>query len=143
DADSKKDFEVIGSGNLYEVDIPDEQIDQMLDWDKPLDENSMLGRDLLDAIEVDERLDLEDFEDAMGVSDAYKDQPEDGQSIYGLLSSSLGGDKEASEFLNSLGIPGIKYLDGTSRSAGEGTRNFVVFEPDKLKILKRNEEKVK
>ncbi|RKZ83596.1 MAG: hypothetical protein DRQ39_09335, partial [Gammaproteobacteria bacterium] len=50
--------------------------------------------------------------------------------------------KEASEKLDELGIPGIKYFDSTSRDLGEGTRNFVVFKPEDLKILKRNEEKV-
>ncbi len=39
--------------------------------------------------------------------------------------------------LNSLGIPGIRYLDGGSRSAGNGTRNFVIFDGDTAKILKR------
>ncbi|MCP5058977.1 MAG: hypothetical protein GY937_19920, partial [bacterium] len=36
--------------------------------------------------------------------------------------------------------PGIKYFDGSSRSAGEGTRNFVVFDENDLTILKRNDE---
>jgi hypothetical protein len=45
--------------------------------------------------------------------------------------------KSASEVLRSLDIPGIKYFDGGSRAAGEGTRNFVIFDPDIAKILKR------
>jgi hypothetical protein len=36
------------------------------------------------------------------------------------------------------GIPGIKYLDGTSRTAGDGTRNFVMFNPEDIRILERN-----
>ena len=42
--------------------------------------------------------------------------------------------------LTNLGIPGIKYLDEMSRSAGEGTRNFVVFpgEEKSMTILERN-----
>ena len=38
---------------------------------------------------------------------------------------------------NKHGIPGIKYLDGTSRSSGEGTRNFVVFDEDLVKVTGR------
>ena len=53
-------------------------------------------------------------------------------NIYGL-----GKGPEASEKLRSLGIPGIRYLDGGSRAGGKGTRNFVIFDGDTAKILKR------
>ena len=48
-------------------------------------------------------------------------------------------DAAASEILRQAGIPGIRYLDRSSRTAGEGTRNIVVFpgEESKVKILKR------
>jgi hypothetical protein len=44
--------------------------------------------------------------------------------------------------LRKRGIPGIKYLDGGSRgngapTGGKGTRNFVIFDGDTAKILKR------
>ena len=41
----------------------------------------------------------------------------------------LGGKKmkDTSNYLHSLGIPGIRYLDQGSRGAGEGTSNYVVF----------------
>jgi hypothetical protein len=45
--------------------------------------------------------------------------------------------KFVSEKLRELGIPGIRYLDGTSRKAGEGTRNFVLFDPEVAKIIDR------
>ncbi len=51
-------------------------------------------------------------------------------------------DQAASEHLRDLGIPGIKYFDGNSRAAGEGTRNYVVFDEDDLTILKRNNERL-
>lgn len=38
------------------------------------------------------------------------------------------------------GIPGIKYLDGFSREAGSGSRNFVVFDDELVNILKRYRE---
>lgn len=43
----------------------------------------------------------------------------------------------ASEKLREAGIPGIKYLDQGSRGAGEGSRNFVVFDPKIIDIMKR------
>jgi hypothetical protein len=42
-----------------------------------------------------------------------------------------------SERLNEAGIPGIRYLDQGSRGAGEGTRNYVVFQPEIIEILRR------
>ena len=45
--------------------------------------------------------------------------------------------------LRQAGIPGIKYFDEMSRSAGKGTRNFVVFpgEEKSMTILERNAQK--
>jgi hypothetical protein len=45
--------------------------------------------------------------------------------------------------LHELGIPGIRYLDGGSRSAGEGTHNYVLFSDELAEILKRNDEQLK
>ncbi|NBT58632.1 hypothetical protein EBT16_07605 [bacterium] len=45
--------------------------------------------------------------------------------------------------LHELGIPGIRYLDGGSRSAGEGTHNYVLFSDELADILKRNDEQLK
>lgn len=39
--------------------------------------------------------------------------------------------------LNARGIPGIKYLDAGSRSAGEGSRNYVMFSHDPVEIVRR------
>ena len=59
----------------------------------------------------------------------------------GLLRFILGNaptnSKKASDVLNKAGIPGIKYLDQGSRGAGEGTRNFVLFDDTIPKILKQ------
>lgn len=40
-----------------------------------------------------------------------------------------------SQELRKHGIPGIKFYDGFSRSAGKGTRNFVIFDPDLIEIV--------
>jgi hypothetical protein len=49
-------------------------------------------------------------------------------------------EKESSELLAEAGIPGIRFLDGSSRSAGEGSRNIVVFNPDDIRQVKRDGE---
>ena len=69
-----------------------------------------------------------------------------GEELYRALeetlqqSSGTGGfyDKEASLMLNDYGVPGIKYLDASSRSAGEGTRNLVVFDDEIITITHKD-----
>jgi len=116
-------------GHLYEVDIPDEQIDKMLDWDAPLSEQPEIVKKLDNALII------------------YPYDAKTGEDVYQAIAKNnhpMGGRNtpEASNLLNEAGIPGIKYLDGTSRSAGEGTRNFVVFDEDTVKVLKRDGEDV-
>ena len=134
--------------HLYEVDIPDEQIDKMLDWDKPLSEQPESVQSALKELDPD----------MYDPKSPDYDANETGQDTYQYITSTMdkGDDfnarfhkrgtgayaKEASEKLDELGIPGIKYFDATSRDLGEGTRNFVVFKPEDLKILKRNQETV-
>jgi hypothetical protein len=43
----------------------------------------------------------------------------------------------ASEKLREAGIPGIKYLDQGSRAAGNGSRNYVLFDDKIVEILKK------
>ena len=50
-----------------------------------------------------------------------------GGSLYGRDSSNKKAREKASMYLDSLGIPGHRYLDGLSRKSGEGTYNFVVW----------------
>ena len=48
-------------------------------------------------------------------------------------------DKNVSVLLRQQGIPGLRYLDQGSRSAGEGTRNYVMFPgtEDSIRILRK------
>jgi hypothetical protein len=92
-------------GHLYEVDIPDEALSKMLDWDNEV---------------------------AAGKT---------GKQIYKELSDKV-GPQAASELLKKHGFTGIKYLDSGSRKAGEGTRNFVLFDDKLPTIKKRNEEEI-
>ena len=48
--------------------------------------------------------------------------------LYKKLVRRFGSQRAASEYLHSLGVRGIKFLDGTSRSKGEGSYNYVVFD---------------
>jgi len=122
-------------GNLYKVDLPDEHIEKMLDWDKPLSQQSKNVQKAFNSIIKDSSLLDED------TLKGLKSNPDPtGKSFYNQLSMSdkIGHPSEASNILNKLDVPGIKYLDEQSRGAGEGTRNFVIFDPNIAKIEERN-----
>lgn len=134
--DIAKDFSTKG-GALYEVDLPDPTIEKMLDWDAPLGDSKQ-GKLLRDSIPIEDRQAI--IEDLFGPSS--RNFPEmvekfdlEGGVVYRELSKLKGSQLAASEYLNSLGIPGIKYFDAGSRGAKEGTKNFVIFNPDDVKIL--------
>lgn len=140
---AKKWEEIIpkeSAGSLYEVDLPDEHIDRMLDWDKPLSEQP---KNIRDAIRT-----IADKHDPTGILDEmlqpFEAGATTGRSIHMALENSLAAmgngqpSKTTALLLEKYGIPGIKYLDGTSRATGEGSRNYVVFDTDLLEILSEN-----
>jgi hypothetical protein len=115
-------------GNLYKVDIPDESIAKMLDWDKPLSQQSPEVRKALQVLRDSAKKTLPNV--AEGDPTA--------RGIYTAYQSHRGGNQAAvSEKLRELGIPGIRYLDNGSRSVGNGTSNYVVFDDSLPKILER------
>jgi hypothetical protein len=127
-------------GNLYKVDL-DVKEEDLLDWDSPLSEQSEIVRDALTSI-VKKRVPKE-------IYDVFLNDVEtDGRSLYALISDSFGEsaqgtpEKRASEALLAAGIPGIRYFDEKSRLFGEGTRNYVVFDENLIKILDKNDKPV-
>lgn len=46
--------------------------------------------------------------------------------------------QKASEYLNSLGIKGNKYTDKTYGTVAKDPTNYVVYNPETIKILERN-----
>jgi len=158
------------TGNLYKIDLPDEKIAQMLDFDKPLSQQ----KNILEAL-TPENMGLTLRPTPKGKYMAYL---ADGKPIglqvkgvtpevfrdkwisrlremgdleggagraVGYLGGTTPGDLPplVAKALRQAGIPGIKYLDEGSRSAGKGTRNFVVFpgEEKSMTILERNAQK--
>jgi hypothetical protein len=125
------DFKKGAKGSLYHVDLPDEMIDRMLDWDKPLSKQPKAAQL---AIEQFKKL-YPDESDWLGID---RHDLRVGADLIKPLGG-LVGDKKASEMLRQAGIPGVRYLDAGSRDGAKNTRNFVVFpgEEQNLKILKR------
>ncbi len=105
-------FGLDSPGYLYQSRINADP-EHFLDWDKPLSQQSENVRDVFSRVQQ------------------APDIP--GQLGYYRLAGDLTGTKsisspEVATKLREAGIPGIRYLDGGSRSAGEGSRNYVVFD---------------
>jgi hypothetical protein len=145
-------------GNLYKVDLPDEQIAKMLDWDKPLSQQ---------APEVQKAL-QPTIDKVLRTRVANAPALEQGHTLFpSEMSAVQAGTMKGGDFyrllhageirsgkalpaaekerlmvqgLQQSGLPGIRYLDGGSRSAGQGSSNYVVFPGNEslLQILERN-----
>lgn len=121
--------------NLYKVDLPDEHIAKMLDWDKPFAKQPETVKKVLrdSGLYKEYRANLSNFASPRGTRNPNMR----GENFAAYLENKLGGQQQVSEYLRSLGIPGIRYLDQGSRTAGEGTSNFVVFDPKHMNIIGR------
>lgn len=151
-------------GNLYEVDIPEDNGSNYLEWEeKPSDEVAtkiIEGLYGLDAKTLDDmaskdivfRTLLYDY-----IKNADKEQiipllvkthaltrgttydngnvEDDIRFVYNRLSRWMGSPKDASKFLSSLGFTGIKYPAGTIMGgAEENDTNYVIFKPEDMRI---------
>jgi hypothetical protein len=117
-------------GNLYKVDIPDKDIPMMLDWDKPLLQQTPQVQEALAKLGIKtDKQKLNQFDDALLdalMNDANKPLPKQpinpsGKDIYQTFVQ--GNPQLTSQKLNEAGIRGIRYLD-------EGSRNFRMLTPE-------------
>jgi hypothetical protein len=173
-------------GYRYTVDLPDEKIARMLDWDKPLSQQpevikALKGTDYEvgmsqreaekvadmrlrqeadewadmtggDPVDYSNNVDWEKYVDQVRKESGSIDSEITGKDLHRMIMRDEGYRPElfdpenyqigTSEALRGYGIPGIRYLDASSRDAGKGTSNFVVFpgEEDALTILERKKE---
>jgi hypothetical protein len=119
------------TGVTYKVDLPDQQVSKMLDWDKPLSQQPESVKRLVESRpEIKKKLDF---------MTSFLGKEPSGSAIYTALAGGpqLPSAAAASKTLRELGVPGVKYLDQGSRGSGSGTRNFVVFDDGVPKILGR------
>ena len=136
-----KDLKPI-EGSLYKTNI-DVQPDELLDWDKPLSEQSQHVQDaFLD-------LGLEDFMtgEKMSVADidakGWRGEQLYDKAMYQAAKTDEMGRRATSpeaavESLRSKGIKGIQYKDGMSRGSEGGTNNYVIFDEDLISIAEKN-----
>ena len=70
------------------------------------------------------------------IGDTFTKAPYTGRDVYLALSKAFGGDKGASEFLNSIGVSGITY-DGYTDG-----RCYVVFDDKAIKVIEKYNQSV-
>ena len=70
------------------------------------------------------------------IGDTFTKTPYTGRNVYLALSKAFGGDKGASEFLNSIGISGITY-DGYTDG-----RCYVVFDDKAIKVIEKYNQSI-
>lgn len=135
---------VIQSKNptLYKVDIPDEAVAKFLDWDKPLSQQSAEVISALERSKSKHVRSMMDYARTPYPEAIGGDEKTMGEA-FRLLNLNLQGKSsadsvKASALLAKQGIPGIRYLDGGSRSAGQGSSNFVLFDDQMPRILEIN-----
>ena len=132
------------AGNLYKVDIPDQQIPMMLDWDKPLNQQSDVVNPSGESIYNKLVAKFGSAEIAsqelskLGIAGIrYLDEKSRGKDLEWVIKSPKGGEntfrtKETAEaFLK-------KNPDYTMIEPKPLTSNFVSFKPETVEILERN-----
>jgi hypothetical protein len=120
-------------GNLYKVDIPDEYIPKMLNWDIPLNQQT----DVLESIKtLGARQDLpKGFDKAL--ERALENKNFDGQDLYYELTKVYKDPVALSKAMEESGFKGIRYLDQGSRSS-KITNTPLTQLDAKIDILKKD-----
>ena len=161
-------------GNLYKVDLPDEQLPFYIDYDRPIKDQPQIFELIKQGIADPD------------IRKTFESNAESGITGANAYSNYLSGKTDAERSANAvkLGIMGIKYFDEFSRNLTNwevskskdgkfllknhdmsssqwkefptreeaqkaleyqqsfGTRNFVSFKPETLKILEKNDKPV-
>jgi hypothetical protein len=113
-------------GSLYKVDVPDEILAKQVDWDAPLGAQQPEIKAALEQLLGDTKITASP---AAATSSIIKDLEKELSPEYAAFQ------------LGKRGVSGIKFLDASSRVAGEGNRNRVIFPEfeDYITILTRND----
>jgi len=143
-------------GHMYEVNI-NAHHDHFLDWDKPVGQQHWLVDDMagqhlpptkyeyevgshyLTPKRFKTEADAKNYASGhRGATVTPRELGPDmftGKDIWEHINK--GKPEAGAKALREAGIPGIKYLDQGSRTAGEGSRNYVVFDDNLISILRK------
>jgi len=120
--------------NLYEVEVAHPER-SLLDWDSTLDTQQHLLPQVERAINK-----IPDpaarYDNMLAIEEPHSFR---GSEVHAVLRNAFGGEPAAARALLDSGVPGVRYLDGNSRAAGQGSRNYVMFPgtEDQIRILRK------
>jgi hypothetical protein len=124
-------------GAMYEVNL-NTTPDRLLDWDAPLAANAPAREALYDvARPASETVYGDARSRAFDALRQTRNPNLTGEGAHHQITRLLGDMPQASVALREAGIDGIQYLDAGSRAAGDGTRNYVMFDDKLIDILRR------
>ena len=125
-------------GNLYEVDIPEDNGSNYLDWDAPITDE--LIDKVAKALPSLRSHDIKDLKKDRTFDNFYKTI-----SMRSVTDdATFNDDKAASKLLSSLGYTGIKYKAGRNFGGAEvGDTNYVIFKPEDMKITEHTKFSLK
>lgn len=63
-----------------------------------------------------------------------------GPNAFGNEDREISPQEVASKYLNSIGIPGMRYLEGMSRQRGHGNYNYVIYDDSLVEITKMEQK---
>lgn len=112
----------LNSGYMYKVDLPDEKLPYMLNWDAPLNQQSK---------EIQKILNKNNFNE---IARSVTGKEPTGENLY----QALGNDVNAANILRKAGITGNSYIDIEAKRRGLNPTNYVVYDPSILNILEKN-----
>ena len=123
--------------NLYEVDIPEDNGSNYLDFENPMSEeqiNTIREALIKNGVDVPS-WEKRGFKLDLPFKDVYA-------AVLPMMMRST--PKEVSKFLSSLGYTGIKYPAGTIHGgAEEGDTNYVIFKPEDMRITEHTKFSLK
>lgn len=118
-----------GEGNLYQVEVPESS--DLIDYDRAVRDSSpeLLER-LAPAIDRLAKEKQKNTTRRMNSEEARQSVLRGtGKELYQQLVKLERTPRRASEYLNSLGVPGLQYTDGQSRGrTDDGTKNIVIWD---------------
>jgi hypothetical protein len=147
------------TGHMYEVNVAADP-EKFLHWDKPLSEQHPAVRKALNDIGVappnasytvrpvegGHVVDYVDGNNQFSTSRVYK-SAEDADRQASITMKMMNRDPTGAELvrqnqgieakLKDAGVPGIRYLDASSRTKEKGTHNAVIFDPATMEIIRR------
>jgi hypothetical protein len=112
----KSDVKNLGTGNFYKVDIPDKDIPTMMDWDKPLSEQSDFVKKAINNLKKQVTPEMKDeLGGNLNLLFGKDITPAQFLNTWEIIHPT-GGTGIGEKLLNEQGVKGIRYLDNTSRN---------------------------